>query len=100
MGADVVGKRRVMAHVNKQFRMREINTGTDLELTNHAMQCRNDLRQRSSYIQKDKTDQQAYKNTYKKEQFRGQNQVYLEIKPSNMKTMSVDPLCCQNLIYI
>lgn len=80
--------------------MREINTGTDLELTNHAMQCRNDLRQRSSYIQKDKTDQQAYKNTYKKEQFRGQNQVYLEIKPSNMKTMSVDPLCCQNLIYI
>lgn len=37
MGADVVGKRWVTARVNKQFRMSEINTGTDLELTNHAM---------------------------------------------------------------
>lgn len=25
---------------------------------------------------------------------------YLEIKPSNMKTMSVDPLCYQILIFI
>lgn len=108
--ADVIGKgwdtaiqlRESTAYTNKQFRRRENNTETQ-ELTNHAVLCRND--QDSTPVKSERIKQtKGHTKLHIKKKSSGakkkKKKNYLEIKPSNMKTMSVDPLCYQILIFI
>lgn len=70
--------------------MRESNTETQ-ELTNHAVLGRND--QDSTPVKSERIKQtKGHTNIHIKKNSSGANKIYLEIKPNNMKTMSVDPL--------